>query len=264
MTGRSALRLLLLAALAVSALGPALLLVVWSLGRDWFFPALVPPSISTESWRAMLDPSARLASAARTSALLAAGTGLVAAAAALPVGRALARLDGWRRRLAAAAAFLPVAAPPVALAVGLQVSFLTLGLAGRPLGVLLAHAVPAVGYGSLYLFGVFAAWDLRVEDEARTLGATPRQVLLGVVVPLLRRPLAEVFALGFLISWTQVPLTLLIGAGAVRTLPMEVLGFVQAGQDRFAAAGALLLLLPAIAAFTIVGLAARRTEAVTP
>lgn len=256
------LRLLLLAALAVSALAPALLLLVWSLGRDWFYPALLPGAYTAESWRSLLDPSARLAAAAGLSALLAAGTGLVAAILALPVGRAIARLEGGARRVAAAAAFLPVAAPPIALAVGLQVTFLSLGLAGRPIGVLLAHAVPAIGYGALYFLGVFAAWDERVEDAARSLGATPRQVLRHVVLPLLRRPIAEVFALGFLISWTQVPLTLLIGAGAVRTLPVEVLGFVEAGQDRFAAAGALLLVVPAMVAFTVVGLAARRTEAV--
>ena len=59
-----------------------------------------------------------------------------------------------------------------------------------------------------------------------------------------------------------MPLTLLVGAGAVRTLPIQVLAYLQAGQDRYAGAGAILLIVPAVAALAAVGLAARRTEAV--
>jgi ABC-type spermidine/putrescine transport system permease subunit II len=66
--------------------------------------------------------------------------------------------------------------------------------------------------------------------------------------------------LGFLVSWAQVPLTLLVGGGPVRTLPIEVFALVQAGQDRPAATGALLLLAPAILALAAARLAARRTE----
>ena len=50
------------------------------------------------------------------------------------------------------------------------------------------------------------------------------------------------------------------GGGAVRTLPVEVLAYVQAGQDRYAATGALLLLLPAVAILGAAALAVRRTE----
>jgi len=45
----------------------------------------------------------------------------------------------------------------------------------------------------------------------------------------------------------------------VRTLPVEVLAFVRAGQDRYAATGALLLIVPAALAIGL-GLAARRSE----
>ena len=163
---------------------------------------------------------------------------MLASRLGLPVGRAIARLRGWRRHLGAAAAFLPVAAPPIALAVGLQYSFLRLGLGGTHAGVLLAHLVPALGYSALFFLGIFAAYDERYEEEARSLGATRRQVLLRVTLPLLRRPLVEAFVLGFLVSWAQVPLTLVVGQGLVTTLSVEVLAYVQAGQDRIAATAA--------------------------
>lgn len=248
--------------LGVSALLPFGVLLVASVGRAWFFPAVLPTSFGWESWRDVLAPDARLATAAATSLVLALGVGLLALLIAVPVGRALARLAGWPRHLAAALVFLPVAVPPIALATGLQVSLLRLGLGGTLAGVLLAHAVPAAGYATLYALGVFTAYDPRLDEQARTLGATPLQVLRRVTLPVLRRPLLEIFLLAGLVSWAQVPLTLTIGGGAVRTLPVEVLAYVRAGQDRWAATGALLLVLPALAALGPMVVGARRTEAV--
>ncbi len=252
-------RALLLALLALLALGPLALLVLTSVAGRWLYPSLLPEQTTLESWRSLLE-SGRLAIAGGTSLLLAAGTAGLSVALGLPLGRALARLTGWRRQLGAAAAFLPVAAPPIALATGLQVSLLTFGLGGTHAGVILAHTVPALGYIGLYFLGVFLLLDPRIEDEARSLGATRAQTWRRVLAPMLRRPITEAFALGFLVSWAQVPLTLLIGGGAVRTLPVEVLAYVRAGQDRYAATGALLLIVPAAVAIAL-GLAARRSEA---
>lgn len=255
------LRVLWLALLAASALVPFGVLIVRSIAREWFFPALIPGRADLESWSVLLR-GGRIGTALGTSVGLALATGVLAAAAAFPIGRAMADLRGWRRGVAAGCAFLPVAMPPVALGAGLHISFLALGLAGTAGGVLLAHLVPALAYASLFFLGVFAAYDVRFEDEARALGASGMQVLRHVTLPLLRRPLVEAAALGALVSWAQVPLTLLIGGGAVRTLPVEVLAYVQAGQDRYAATGALLLVLPAIALLGAAALAARRTEVV--
>ena len=232
--------------LIVVAIGPLLALAAASMAERWFAPALLPAAWSGAAWRALLTGPSRLGSAVGTSVGLAIGTGLLAASLGLLIARTLARAPSGWRQLGAAAAFLPVVTPPVALATGLQFALLRAGLGGTPLGVLAAHAIPATGYAAIYLLGVCLAQDARTEDEARTLGATPWQCIRFVVLPLVRGPLFEAFALGWLVSWSQVPLTLVLGGGAVRTLPVEVLAFVQAGQDRLAATGALLLVLPAL------------------
>lgn len=251
------LRLLWLPLLALSALGPLAVLVVRSVSREWFFPTLVPAVVDTGSWGELLH--GRIGAALATTTGVALATGVLAAALALPIGRAMAELRGWRRALAAGLVFLPVAVPPIALGTGLQVTFLAAGLGGTITGVILAHTVPALGYTALFFLGVFAGYDARLEDEAQALGASRLQVLRHVTLPLLRRPIAEGAVLGFLVSWAQVPLTLLVGGGVVRTLPIEVLAYVQAGQDRYAATGALLLIVPAVAALAAVTLAVRRT-----
>lgn len=249
--------------LAALALFPLALLLARSVAGTWFWPALVPPRPDLEAWRAIAGGEGtgrRLVRAGLNSVALAAGTGALAAALAFPIGRALARLTGWRRHIGAAAAFLPVAAPPIAVAVGLQYSFLRLGLGGELAGVLLAHLVPALGYTSLFFIGVFTVFEYGVEEEARTLGASPWQTLSRVTLPLLRRPLVEAFVLGFLVSWAQVPLTVVIGQGLVPTLAVEVLAYAQAGQDGIAAAGAILLAGPALLTMAAASLAVGRAR----
>ena len=269
-----ALRWGLLLVLSLVTLLPFGTLVVTSLARGWFWPHLLPPEWSTEAWRELVAgfgwrwwvgageagaPAAggRLARATLHSLVLAAGTGVLAVGVALPAARAMARLQGWRRHLAAGCAFLPVAAPPLAVGVGLQVTLLSAGVGGTLPGVLLAHLVPAAGYVSLFLLGVFLVRDDGLEEEARTLGASPLQVFLLVTLPSLRRPLVEGFVLGFLVSWAQVPLTLLVGQGVVPALPLEVLSLVLAGQDSRAAAGALLLVVPPLLVMAGAGFALR-------
>jgi ABC-type spermidine/putrescine transport system permease subunit II len=259
--GVRAARLVLLACVALWSIGPLVLLAQQSVSATWFFPALRPPAVTVAAWRAAVA-GGTLGPALAASATLALGTAVVGCAVAIPVGRALARLRGWRRHVGAGAAFLPVAAPPLALGTGLQVAALAVGLGGTWAGVLLAHLVPAVGYLSLLFLGTFTLLDARPEEAARTLGASPWQVWWRIVLPMLRRPIAEAAAIGFLVSWTQFALTLVVGAGAVRTLPLEVFAYVRAGEDRAAAVGALLLVLPAVAALAALRWAARRTAVV--
>ncbi len=248
----------MLISLALSAVGPLALLVVWSMSGAWFFPALLPRTMTLAPWRSSLGEP-RLLSALGTSAVIGSATSVLACALGLPLGRMLASLHGWRRHVAAGAAFLPVAAPPLALGMGLQVLAFGTGLAATGVGVLFAHLIPATAYVSLLFLGTFTLFDPRPAEAARTLGASPLQVWYRVVIPQLRRPIAEALAIGFLVSWTQFALTLVVGAGAVRTLPLEVFAFVRAGEDRAAAAGALLLIIPPAAAFLSIRWATRRT-----
>lgn len=242
----SAARMVRSAALVWAVGGVALplaILALWSVSGSWFYPALLPRSWTLESWRALLSGGS-LAHSALVSVAMAAVTGFIGCIIAIPVGRLMASSTGWRRHVGVAAAFLPVATPAIALGAGLQYSFIVLGLAGSPAGVVCAHLVPAVGYLSLYFFAVFSAFDMRVEEEARSLGAVPAQVWLRVTLPIIRRQLGAAVAFGFLMSWGQFALTLVIGGGVVHTLSLDVFAYLRAGEGRYAATAALLLIVP--------------------
>ena len=256
-TGRN--RILLLALLAW-VLTPIAMLTIRALAQSWRFPRILPDA--ADLWPA-LSPAAggRLASALLVSVALAIAAGLIGTLLGFVIARTTAHATGFSRRLTVAAAFFTVIAPPLALGVGLQVALLSIGLGGTFAGVLLAHLVPVTGYLTLFAIGVFSALDRSLEDEARTLGASRWQVVSRVLVPLLRRRLGEALLLGSLVSWGQFAVTLLVGGGLVRTLPVELMSIIQSGNDRVAALAALMLSLPPTLGVGVLTMAARRTGA---
>ena len=66
-----------------------------------------------------------------------------------------------------------------------------------------------------------ASTPVTIEDEARTLGADPRSVLLHVRIPLLARPLSAAALLAFLVGWSDYIVTLLVGGGQVVSVPLK-------------------------------------------
>lgn len=256
----------LLFLVAIVSLAPVLLLMLRAFASVWRFPELLPSSVgladaptATDTVRMVLM-STGLLHALADSALLAAATGVVATVLGFAAGREISSASRAARRIGTAVAFFPVVAPPIALGVGVQVFAIRAGLAGHPVGVLLAHIIPAAGYLTLFFVGVLSAYDGGMEEEARTLGATGWQTFTRVTVPALRARWFEALVLGALVSWGQLALTLLVGGGAVRTLPVALLSFVRAGDDRLAAAAAIMLTVPPLVAFGVMQRATRATR----
>lgn len=250
----------LLPALGAWTVVPVLILVLRALGRGWPFPRLLPLALlDTGAWSEFAD--SRLFAALVTSLALAVTIGAASCGFGFGIARAMVGAPLRSRTATMGLALFSVVAPPVALAVGLQVALIALRLNGTVAGVWLAHLVPATGYLTLFAAGVFSAFDFSLHDEARTLGATRWQVLARVTLPLLRPHLAAGVLLGALVSWGQLALTALIGGGVVRTLPVELLAFVRAGDDQLGAAAALVLALPPVLAIGLLHAATRRAGA---
>lgn len=231
--------------LAIATQLPLATLVLRATGSTWAFPLILPVSHGAVT---QTVGTPRIWGAGVTSLALAVATGVAASIAGVVIGRGILRARPTTRRLAAVVAFLPVIAPPVALGVGVQVLFLRVGLGSTWLGVWFAHLVPAVGYVTLYFLGVLSLDDAARDEAARTLGASPWQTWWRVTLPAVRRRMTEAMVLGALVSWGQLALTLLVGGGIVRTLPVELLAIIRSGDDYLGAVAALLLTLPPLLA----------------
>jgi putative spermidine/putrescine transport system permease protein len=241
-----------IAVLALWIAAPLLPVAVASLGRGWFFPALIP-DFSVSSYLYAFSQYSGVPHALFTSMVTAAAVALLSVIVGVPAGRALALHAGRGRAAIETLVLAPALVPGIAVAMGLATLLARTGLSGTAAGVVLVHLVPALPYAVLIPAAAFAAHRTAYEDQARTLGAGRLQTLRHVTLPMIAPAVAVTAGLCFLVSWSQVGLTLLAGGGRVVTLPMILTQFVAAGRPDVAGAVAVLTVVPAVAALVVTG-----------
>ncbi len=239
--------------LLLGLLLPVLPLLVWAVAGRWPYPDLVPQQLTGRGLRLLGDPASDVLTGLLTSAGIALAVTLAALAVGVPAGRALGRYRFRGRALVRLVLLAPAVVPPLTVLLGTQVVFLHYGLADTVPGVVLVQLVPTVPYVSLVAAFGFAGLDERYEAQARVLGAGPLRTTVLVTLPMLRPTLAAAAFFAFLISWSEYVLTLLVGGGVVRTLPLLLFAYARGSDPTQAAAVALLLVLPPLLLVGLLG-----------
>ncbi len=252
--GRSAVAV----ALAVWFLLPLTPLLLWLFADRWSYPALTPEAWGFDGVRAAL---AQGAAAAFGQSL---GLGLAVSAVATPLGALAARALSYHRVPFPAAVnavlFAPLALPAFAAAFGLNILLVRLQIPPAA-AVVLILAVYALPYTTYTMRVAYGAHDLGFEEEARTLGASRRQVLLRVQLPLLAPALARSAFLAFLVGWSDYVITLLVGGGELVTVPMLVAAAAAGtGNESAVAVLSVAAVLPPLILLLGVGLFARKSQ----
>jgi putative spermidine/putrescine transport system permease protein len=233
----------------LAVLLPFLVLLLWSLAQQWFFPDLWPQHWGLRAWRYVFTTvGAQVVTALGQSLVVAAVTALLAVAIGLPAGRALGLYDFPGKDLFAVLLTLPVIVPPLCVAMGLHLWFIRLGLAESYLGVVAVHLTFCLPYAVFVLWGVFANYNLDYEHQARSLGASTWEVMTRVMLPLVMPGIVVAGLFAFLLSWAQYLSTLIIGGGRLITLPVLLFALVGSGDRPVAAAVSLVFVLPAFVA----------------
>lgn len=169
------------------------------------------------------------------------------------------RLGTLRRpRLVSALLLAPVALPPFAVVMGLDVVLLWLRVPAA-VGVILVLTVAALPYTTYLMRAAYVAYDFDYEDEARTLGASNRAVWWQVRRPLLAPGIAGATFLAFLVGWSDYVVTLLIGGGRLVTLPILIASTASGtGNEPTVAALSLAAVAPPALALSLAALLRRR------
>lgn len=241
--------------LLVGLLAPFVPLLLWSVSRTWRYPALWPQQTGGRALGVIADPGSAVLAGLVTSTAIALSVALISGAIGLAAGRALGLHRFPGRRAVQFLLMAPLIVPGLAVSLGIQVVFIRYGLADTVPGVVLAHLIPATPYVTLVMAAAYSRFDTTFEQQARVLGAPPLRVLLHVTLPAVRPALTVAMMLAFLISWNEYVLTLLIGGGAVQTLPVLLFSAIGSGDTSVAAALALVVTVPPLA---LVALTARQ------
>lgn len=223
---------------------PLVPLALRAVAGPWRWPAVLPSSFTVRGLRTVVDPGSQVLPALGLSTAIAAAVALLACVVAWPAARVLGTSRFRGRGAITVLLLTPAVVPTLASALGLQVFFLRIGLAGHAAGVVLVQLVPALPYALAVLTAGFAGLDPAHEAQARVLGAGPVRRWCSVTVPLLRAPLVVAAVLAFLVSWSDYLLALLVGAGRVQTLPVQLYAAVGATDTTIAAAVALTVIVP--------------------
>jgi molybdate transport system permease protein len=216
-----------LTAAVIASLGAALF-VLPLLGLLWKAPW-------ADLRSALLEPEALAAMRVSLSCSLAAT--ILSVVLGLPLAWVQARGSFPGRPLLRALTLLPVVLPPVVGGVALLSVFGRRGLVGQyldPLGIrlpfttagaVLAETFVAMPFFVLSMEGVLSNLDRRLEDAARTLGASRWTVFRSITVPLVRPSLAAGAALAWARALGEFGATITFAGnfpGRTQTIPLAV------------------------------------------
>ncbi|NJN57741.1 MAG: ABC transporter permease [Leptolyngbyaceae cyanobacterium SL_5_9] len=225
---------------------PFLPLVIWSFAQGWFFPQLIPNQWTLQHWLQLVSPTSRVIEGLLQSLAIALITTILSLLVGLPAGRAIGVMEFPGKEALKLFLLTPIIVSPLATLMGIQFVLIRLGLNGTLLGVVLVHLMPTIPYMTLVLTSVFANFDTGYETQARSLGASPLQVLSQVTLPLIAPGIVVGALFAFLISWNEFLLTFFVGAGRVFTLPMVLFTLLQGGNNGLVAAVAITSVIPGL------------------
>ena len=251
--GLSSLAWLSLAVLVTWLILPLIPLAIWSVSRSWYFPDLLPAQMSLRAWKYSLSATSGVPGALGVTTLIALGATIFSVLIGVPAGRALGLYQFRGKALIELLILAPTIVPGIAVALGLHVVFLRLGLTGFPLGVVIVHLIPALPYMILVMAGVFSNYNPAAEDQARSLGATAFKTFWYVTLPAILPGLLIGSVFTFLVSWSQYILTLLIGGGRIITLPLLLFNFAASGRNDITGAIGMIYILPGIIVLALAG-----------
>lgn len=191
----------------------------------------------------------------------------------LPGAYGLSRCGGRLRRNLEILLELPMVMPPVVAGLALLLTFGRRGMLGDLLaefGIRLPFTLGAVVLGILFVVTpffvrrctvLFDTIDRRMEEAAVTLGATPRQAFIHVVLPMVRRGLFAEAIMAVAQSVGLFGVIILFAGnlpGRTQTLSLAIYSAFESDPKLAFALGALLLLVSLLLLATVHILAPRR------
>lgn len=233
------------AAAAIVALAcgfPVAFLLVLSLAEQWVPERVWPSGLATRRWLAVLDGEGQLAASLALSLVVSLMVAAIGTAAGFLASRAIAY--SRHRNALLLLAYVPYAFSPVVLGACLLFLYLKLELAGTAAGVVLAQTTFAFGFATVFFVDFWTPEKKAFEELVYTLGGSTWAAYRRALLPLSSGMLRVAFFQTFLISWFQYGLTLLVGSGKVKTLPLEVFDYVNEADIFYAAVASCLLVLP--------------------
>ncbi|MBD1373176.1 ABC transporter permease subunit [Hazenella sp. IB182357] len=221
--------------LFIIILFPFIMMLLFSFFTGWSWPHLFPQTLNVSAWSYLFSGNAGVQEAITNSLVIAFSATAVNLLLALPAAHALAQHTFAGKKIVEALLFAPLIIPPFVAMMGLQITLIQWNLTDTRLGVTIAHLVPTFPYLLRPLYTSFTTLASEWNAQARLLGASRLQRFWYVSLPHLMPGILAGVMLSLLVSFSQYLITLLIGGGAIKTLPLILFPYITSGDLRMGA-----------------------------
>ena len=152
------------------------------------------------------------------------------------------RVTPWLAGVVAALLLAPMIFPPIVTALALYRTWVMLGIYDTWIGVVLAHTILAIPYVIITVTTSLSLLDGRLEQAARSLGASPLRTTIDIILPNIRTGVATAAVFAFIVSWDEIVVTMFVSSRAVYTLPRRMWDGIRENVDPTVAAVATALI----------------------
>ena len=228
---------------------PLLVTVAVSFGSSSVF-TLPPPDWSLR-WFQKLATTRGLVPSLLTSLQVAAFATTVALVIGTLCAIALVRGRFPGRETIATFLVSPLMLPGLVIGIAMLQGFKAIGLRETYSSLLLAHVVITLPYVVRTVFAALSLFDFSLIDAARTLGCSYPAALVRVLVPALGPAFLTSGMFAFLASMDNYPISIFFTDAWTKTLPIQMLQYVEENPDPTIAAISAGLVLLAILALIV-------------
>ncbi|AUV80833.1 hypothetical protein C2R22_03465 [Salinigranum rubrum] len=188
------------------------------------------------------------------SFLVATGAVLISVVIGVPAAYSLSRMDVPREQDISFWILSTRMIPPLAVLVPLFIFFTTVGLTDSLLGLMITHFLITLPMIIWIVKGFIDELPQSLEESAMVDGCNRIQAFREVVVPLVMPGIAAAAFIGFIFSWNNFLLALVLTGGGTRTAPLVIqssMGYLSIDWGMLGAAGTLTILPPVVLSLLI-------------
>lgn len=239
----------LLGILSVCVILPVMLMLLWVFTERWAWPDLVPQVFSTRSVAEMWGRKEEIIKIFASSIFISSIVALISVTVAIMTSRALALYEFRGKQVINFLTILPFMVPATVFAMGIQLTFIRLGLNNTAIGVILAHVICSLPYAVRLILDGTQAVGVKLEEQARVLGAPSLTAFRKVTLPVLTPVIFSAAGMAYIVSFSQYFLTLMIGGGNIKTFTIIMVPYLQGGDRNIACIYSTVFLLITLAVF---------------
>lgn len=209
---------------------------------------VLPPNGITFEWFRAAWSSETFLRGMGVSLALGASASLIANALALPAAMALVRCDFRGKAAVNLLLMSPMLIPTTIFSLALYIYFVRLGYGAGLLPLLVGHVIHVLPYAVRIQSASLYRFDPSFEEAARNVGAGRLRTLISITLPVIRTGLISSFALCFILSWNDFPISVFLAPPGWTPLPVELFSYIKFQYDAVAAAlASSLIVLSALA-----------------